>query len=41
MRIEKTYIVRDMQEKYQKSTLLVVTSYHGMKARSMLSPTVF
>ena len=33
MRIEKTYIVRDMQEKYQKSTLLVVTSYHGMKAQ--------
>ena len=33
MRIEKTYIVRDMQEKYSKSTLLVITSYHGMKAQ--------
>lgn len=33
MRIEKTYIVRDMQEKYANSSLLVVTSYHGMKAQ--------
>lgn len=33
MRIEKTYIVRDLKEKYANSSLLIVTSYHGMKAQ--------
>ena len=32
MRIEKTYIVEELQQRYQDSALLVLTTYHGLSA---------
>ncbi|MCX7846864.1 MAG: 50S ribosomal protein L10 [bacterium] len=35
MRIEKTYIAKEMEERYRGSTLMVVTGYHGLNANEM------
>ncbi len=35
MRIEKEYIAKEMEARYQGSTLMVVAAYHGLKAKDM------
>lgn len=35
MRIEKTYIAKEMEERYRGSTLMVVAGYHGLNANDM------
>lgn len=35
MRIEKQYIAKEMEDRYQGSTLMVVAAYHGLKANEM------
>lgn len=35
MRIEKQYIAKEMEERYQGSSLMVVAAYHGLKANDM------